>query len=705
MNLTEFPKTSYEEWRKEAESSLKGAPFDKKLVTTTAEGITTQPIYNASDIADLPHLGSLPGSAPFVRGNSEGGYKANPWFIAQEIPALSAKEFNAALRSDLQRGQTAVYLTLDRASRAGLDPDQALESDIGWGGVSVASLEDMTNALDGIELSAVPLYLRGGSAILTSFAMLVAALKKTGRDPKTLTGAMVADPVGELASQGKLPIPLKRAFAEVAAIIKWSAANSPGFRPIGIGTVRWNDAGATATEELAFGIATAVQSIRSLGEEELAPSAIADKFVLHMGIGSDFFTEICKFRAARLLWANVTDAFGVQGAGGIPIIARTGRWNKSHLDPYVNMLRTTTEAFSAVLGGVEALSVGGFDEVIRPPDEFSRRIARNTQIILGEECSLQQIIDPAGGAWYLEWLTNQLAGKAWEIFQKIEAAGGMAKAVVDGLPQEIAAKSQTSRLEAIAKRKQVMVGVNMYANPGEEFLEPTPVAQVVQHRRKLRAKVGEFRISSEHSAELNVLAKLASVLEANEDAAVETAADAVLHGATLGELTRTLHAQHDGDSAAPFIKTTRAAAPYELIRMATESRRIASGVRPKVFLANMGPLAQHKARADFSRSFFEPGGFDVLSGAGLPMPADAAKAALESGAEIVVICSTDDTYPEIVPALVTPLKEANPKLFIVLAGFPEEHIESFKQAGVDEFIHLRANNLGVLSSIQKALWS
>ncbi len=247
MSSPAFSPASYDEWRAEAEASLKGAPFNKKLLSELPEGITLQPIYNASDIQDVPHLDSLPGQAPYLRGNRAEGYKDRGWFIAQEIPAVSAKEFNSALRSDLQRGQNAVYLTLDRASRAGFDADQAPEADIGWGGVSIASLEDMVDALAGIELSAVPLYLRSGSATLTSFAMLVATLRHTRRDPVTLSGGMVADPVGELATQGRLSISLERAFAEIAAIVRWSGANAPLFRPVGIGTVRWHDAGATAT--------------------------------------------------------------------------------------------------------------------------------------------------------------------------------------------------------------------------------------------------------------------------------------------------------------------------------------------------------------------------------------------------------------------------------------------------------------------------
>ncbi len=454
---------------------------------------------------------------------------------------------------------------------------------------------------------------------------------------------------------------------------------------------------------MAFAVATGLESLRRLLAEGLPLESVTDKFLLHMGVGSEFFVELCKFRAACVLWAKVTSAFGLSKPANIPIIARTSRWNKSLLDPYVNMLRTTTEAFSAVLGGVEALSVGGFDEIIRQPDEFSRRLSRNTQIILGEECSLMEIIDPAGGAWYPEWLTHQLATKAWEIFQQIEATGGMAKAVLEGIPQSMVGDKQKAALDAVAKRRKVLVGVNLYANAAEKPLSRVLHDHLPAIRAKLRARVAEIRISSDHETEQAILERLAEVLSSKAENAVETAADAVLAGATLGELTRTLQAGQSPVKA-PAIPVGRAAAEFEAVRAAAESHLSSTGRRPLVFLATMGPLAQHKARADFSRSFFEPGGFEVVSKGRYQTPEEAVADAAAVRPDVVVLCSTDETYPDLVPPLASGLKALSPAPVIVLAGWPAEHVEAFRAAGVDEFIHIRANVLQTLSAIQERLW-
>lgn len=528
LTLDEFPIPSYADWKAEAEATLKGAPFEKKLVTRTFEGLDIQPIYRKEDLEGLQHLGSLPGEAPYVRGTKT----TNKW----EIYGDSGK----------------------------------------------------------------------------------------------CTPPLI-EPIWRLV-RGHLEKPLDETLNEIV-----DPAND-----IGVNTQIYHNAGGNAVQELAFGIATGVEYLRQAEKRGQSVDVTAGKMTFVFAIGSDFFMGIAKLRAARLLWAKVVAACGGNAESQkMRIHARTSLWNKSKLDPYVNMLRNTTEAFSAVAGGADVLDVAPFDQVVRTPDEFSKRIARNTQVILAEECHFDHVVDPAGGSYYVETLTAQLANAAWAIFQQIEKEGGMIKALEAGIPQKQVKAVAAKKAEAIAQRRLSLIGVNVYANATEKPLEVT--------------------------------------------------ADDKPCGCNCG--------QHGHDFITTNVETlapVRGAEPFENLRAA-----VSASDKKKIFLANMGPLRQHKARADFSTGFFQAGGYDVLENRGFQTVDEAAAAAIASGASVAIICSTDDTYPEIVPALVPKLKAAG--LFVVVAGYPTEHIEAFKAAGVDEFIHIRANCFQVLSGIATKL--
>ena len=525
ITLDEFPIPSYEDWKEAAVATLKGAPFEKKLITKTQEGITIQPIYRKEDLANIPHLGSLPGEAPYVRGTHA---ENNQWKIAQECPCVPG-----------------------------------------------------------------------------------------------------ADPLIKLV-HGTLDTSVEAAFDELA---KADA--------IAVNTRLYNNAGGNAVQELAFALATGVEYLRQAEQRGASVNDTAKKITFGFAMGADLFMAIAKLRAARLLWSQVVEASGGdKEAQKLHIHASTSLWNRSKLDPYVNMLRGTTEAFSAIAGGADSIYVGPFDEVIRTPDEFSKHIARNTQIILAEECHFDHVVDPAGGSYYVETLTAEVAKAAWAIFQQIEKAGGMTKALEAGIPQQQIKAAAAKKADLVAQRRLSIVGVNVYANATEKPLEGS--------------------------------------LPDNKPC-----------GCTCGG-----HAP-----VAPKVETlevSRGAEPFEKLRAA-----VSAASKKKIFLANMGALRQHKARADFATGFFQPGGYEVLENRGFQTPDEAAEAAIASGASVAIICSTDDTYPEIVPALAPKLKAAG--LIVVLAGYPTEHIEAFKQAGVDEFIHIRANCFQVLSGIATKL--
>jgi methylmalonyl-CoA mutase len=377
--------------------------------------------------------------------------------------------------------------------------------------------------------------------------------------------------------------------------------------------------------------------------------------------------------------------------------ARTSAWNQTVYDPHVNLLRATTEAFSSAVGGCDSLHISPFDELLRVPDEFSRRVARNTHTVLREESHITKTIDPAGGSWYVENLTDAVARKTWAIFQEVEKQGGMAKALVAGWPQAQITDTAAKRAANLAKRKDIFVGTNMYPNLKETRIEPAAVdAWAIQSERAAALK--QHRASADagpKQAALDAMAKGGNV--------VETAIRAALAGATLGEIAQAARTNAKAGPTANAVHAQRGAQAFEALRQAAETYVARIGQRPQVFLATMGPLTQHKARADFATAFVGVGGFETIYPSGFNTPDEAADAALASGAKAVVICSTDPTYPDIVPPLVQKLKKASPDLIVLLAGYPADQVEAFKAAGVDDFIHLNANCQTLLSTLQKQM--
>jgi methylmalonyl-CoA mutase len=698
--FSEFSAATYDQWRKAAESALKGAPFDKKLLTRTYEEITLRPLYWQQDIEDLPHLDSLPGFTPCVRSTAVLGHQGEPWAVAQELPYSTPSALNEALRADLAGGQTAVNVVLDPATRAGLDADAAVAEDVGRQGVSISSLEDLGKALDRIDLEETPIFVQAGPMGLPLAALLAALVRKQAKSTEKLRGCIGMDPLGTLAAEGTLPGSLGRAYDEVARLTTWSVTHAPLVQTMSVAGHPYHDGGASATQELAFTLATGVEYLRAMQARELAVDEVAPRIRFAFSIGGNVFMEVAKLRAARLLWAKIVKAFGGGGeAQKLSIHARTSAWNKTLYDPYVNMLRTTTEAFAGVVGGCNSLHVSPYDQAARAPDEFSRRIARNTHVILREECNIPRSIDPAGGSWYVEWLTDAVAKQAWGLFQQVEKQGGMFAALSAGFAQKEVAVVAAKRGTNTAHRRDVFVGINMYANMNDRPLELAGIDfQALARARS--AELTTYREAVDPDWRHAALDKLAK-------AAPETTMEAAIHaasgGATLGDLSATLRA---GDQPAPRIDALciqRGTVPFERLRDAARSAAERTGSPPKAFLANLGPIPQHKARADFSRGFLEVGGFDVIGNDGFPDAMAAANAAIQSGAPIVVICSTDDAYADFVPLLAKQIKDAKPETTILLAGYPAEHVEAFQAAGVDDFIHLRANCYELLVSLQKKL--
>jgi methylmalonyl-CoA mutase len=701
--LAEFPPTPHAEWRKAAEESLDGATIEKKLVTRTPEGIDLQPIYTADDLAKAGGVESWPGQAPFHRGTRALGMKREPWLVAQELPYGTPAEFNEALKSDLARGQTAINLPIDVATRRGLDPDEAAPGEVSLCGLSLSRVADLHQALDGIDIGRTPMIVWAGTAALQLTGLVLTHASHRRIAAASLQGGVLADPLTEYARDGSLPVALEEVYSEMAALTQWSRTAAPKLHTVGVQGSLWADAGGTAVEELAFSLATGVDYLRALVARGVPVEVAAPRFLWQLSLGPQFFMEIAKLRAARLVWSRAVAAFGGDAAAQkLFIHGRTALWNKTTLDPYVNMLRVTSEAFSGVVGGVDSLHVAAFDETIREPDEFSRRIARNVQIILAEECHLTETADAAGGSWYVETLTLELARKAWARFQEVEKQGGMAAALRAGTPQAAVAKSAAAMQESVAKRRTGVIGVNLFPNLKEKPL-PRPDVSFTKLHAQRAEEISSHRLRPQHLQNARIVERLGQLMRTPAEGRLNAVVEAFDLGATIGEVSCALRRAKTLEPKIERVVVSRRSTGFEKLRMAAGAFKARTGAAPKVWLANFGPVKQHKARADFSSGFFAAGGFEVGQSKGAASVQEAVDAAIKAAAPIVVLCSTDDTYPELAGPFISALKAARPETLVVLAGFPEGQVEALKAAGVDEFIHIRANCLALLEGFHKRL--
>ncbi len=569
LNLdSDFSPPTVEEWKAAVEESLNGASFEK-LVTQTNEGIDLQPIYTKKDIENLPYLDQKPGFAYYLRGTVPGGYLGQPWEICQEIPCSLAQPFNEALKKGLQRGQTSINLSLDLAAQKGMDSDTAAMEDVGKNGTAISTQEDCSMALANIDIGKYPLHITVGFSGLEIIMILNAFLKQQGKEISRVKGSIDTDPLGYMVIHGDLPIPLETAYDRMSLVTRWAGQHASLLKTIGISGLPYHNAGADAVRELAYVLATGVEYIDRLLERGLVIDDIAGQMRFTFGIGSFYFMEIAKLRAARMLWAKIIETCGgSRQAQKMTIHARTSFYNQTKYDPYVNMLRTATEAFSAAAAGVDSLHTNPFNEVTGSSDEFSRRVARNTQVILLEECHLDRSIDPAGGSYYVERLTHEVCQKAWEKFREIEAMGGMFKALEKGFPQEETAAVHEKRKQDIAERRSIIVGTNYSANvnekkPGDNFPDHEEIFQV---RTKYLKKYRDSRSSKQETRIDKKLSSLKMPLTSRSSNIIPAGTEAFLAGATIGEINEKLLRGVQGGGFLEKSPPGRAAESFEQMR-------------------------------------------------------------------------------------------------------------------------------------------
>jgi methylmalonyl-CoA mutase len=633
----EFPAADRGQWRALVDKVLKGADFERRLVRGTYDGIKVQPLYTAEDAAGLGVAAGLPGAHPHVRGATPAGTALGGWDIRQRHAHPDPATANAQILEDLERGVTSIQLRLDRALMAGGDlPD----------GIVALDAVDLERTLAEVYLDLAPVALDAGPRFAQAAGWLLALLQQRGLDPATVRTELNADPLGAAVSGEAIDV--DAALGQATALAREVASTWPGLTTLLADGRPYHAGGATEAQELACSVATGILYLRALGEAGLAPAAAAGQIAFGLSTDADFFLTVAKLRAFRRLWARVLEVAGAPEAiAGLRLHTETATRMLSRRDPYVNLLRTTVATFAAAAGGATSITVLPFDHALGLPDAFARRTARNTQLVLLEESNLSRVIDPAGGSWYVEAMTEQLAGKAWVLVQEIERQGGMLAALRAGQLHGLVAQSWALRLKNLATRRDPVTGVSEFPDLHETPRHPD--------RPDVTALVAAAR------SRLGAPAPAASGI-------------------------------------AP-IPARRLAEPFEHLRDRSDAILARTGERPRVFLCNLGRLAEFTARAGFARNLFEAGGFEVVTSEPMASLEDAGHAFKASGARLAAICSSDENYAAMAEGAARALKAAHAARVYLMGRASEEQRAAWQAAGIDEFVYAGAN---VLETLERA---
>ncbi len=596
-----FPPVSTEEWMAKINVDLKGADFNKKLVWRTNEGFNVMPFYRKEDIEGLPSVGSMPGHFPYVRGTKTN----NDWLIRQQILGTTAEEINSNAKHAIDKGVESL-------------------------GISMKGLEasDLAAVLEGIDLSKVEVNIICCPRKAEEMAKALVELVEKAGAKDSFKGSIGFNPFKRLLKHGlEFPKDLKATALAVYEAVK----PVEGLRCFAVDSFLLNNAGAYITQELGYALAWGAEWMTLMTEAGLTPCEVNKRIKFNMGISSNYFMELAKFRAGRMLWAEIVKAYGAdEECCKMAVHAVTSEFNMTIYDAHVNLLRSMTETMSAALAGVDSIETLPFDLVYTTPDEFSERIARNQQHLLREESHLDKVVDPAGGSYYIETLTSSIAAQAWKVFNEVEDNGGFYEMLKKGEIQAKVNESGVKRHVDVARRKEILLGTNQYPNINEMALD------------KIKK-------------------------------------DGCACGCGCGEAE---------DGAVEYLNFDRAASQFEQLRLDTE--RAAN--RPKVFMLTIGNLAMRLARAQFSGNFFGCAGYEIIDNNGFATVKEGVDAAIEKGADVVVLCSSDDEYAQYAPEA---FKELDGRAMFVVAGAPA-CMDELKAQGIENFIHVRVNVLDTL---------
>lgn len=602
--FTEFPPISTEEWEATIQKDLKGADYERKLVWRTDEGFNVRPYYRAENLEDLDYLNTLPDEFPYTRGTKADN---NKWDIVQEVEEADPAKANAIATDALKRGATCIAF-----NAANIDSDAALET-----------------LFQGIDLNTTGVQFNHVKSYLDLMKRFVAYVEAHNYDKEKVQGSINFDPLTYRLKHNKFWKSAQEDMMQAVELLEMNGCMK-NFKVINVNGIVLHNAGSTIVQELGYTLALANEYLSFCTEHGMKVEKAASRMQLTMSVGSNYFMEIAKLRAVRLLWSTIVEQYHPQCncAYKIHINTVASTWNKTLYDPYVNMLRSTTEGMSAVIGGSDSVSLQPFDVAYKESDEFSRRIARNVQIILKEEAFMDRVVDPAAGSYYVENLTNSIAEQAWKLFREVEAGGGALKLIEDGTIKAEIEKSCQKRDMDIATRRYILLGTNQYPNINEKMAD---------------------------------------------------------------KIERVVKDENEG------LKTYRGAIAFEEIRLATE-KFAAANHRPKVYLLKLGNLAMRQARAGFITNFFGCAGYEIVEPSGFATVEEGVKAAGEAKPDLIVVCSSDEEYATLGVEAAKQCKAQYPNTPFLVAGNPTECLDALKEAGTDDFIHVKVN---ILESLRK----
>jgi len=613
----DFPPVSTGEWIEKIKTDLKGADFEKKLIWESPEGIKVKPFYRAEDIENLEYIGNMPDQFPYVRGIK----KDNEHLVRQDIFVDDIEKANKKALDILMKGVTSLGFIFSNKY--------------------IAKVSDIERLMENIYADSVEVNFMIGAASHKVLAVYEELVKKYNRNPEKIHGSVDFDPLFAITFKGKFCQTEKYAFEHAVQILQ-AAEFLPKFKVFSVNGLNLRNAGANVIQELAYSLSMGAEYLTRMTEKGISIDEIAPRIKFTFGIGSNYFMEIAKIRAARALWAKIVNAYGPKNSEitKMHIHASNTSFNKTIYDAHVNLLRTTTESLSAIIGGIDSFTVLPYNANFEWPTEFSERIARNQQLLIKEESFMDKVVDPAAGSYYIESLTNEIMEKAWELFLKVDDMGGYVEAIKKEFIQEDIEQSAAERKKLAAQRKEAYLGTNQYPNFSEHF---------------------------DHAINPDSL----KVYDQTSKTGVEF---------------RTL-------------KQFRVTQDFEILRFKTDMYAW-DNKRPKAFMLTIGNLAYRKARAQFACNFFAVAGFEVVDNIGFKTIEDGLTAAKKANADIVVLCSSDDEYDVLGIEFA---QKTDDQTIAVLAGYPKDLVENLKSKGLKNFIHMKSNILEELSRYQKEL--
>jgi methylmalonyl-CoA mutase len=676
-------KKTVADWQALAAKEVKGAD----LTWATPEGIAIKPLYTAEDVADADP--GLPGFFPFTRGVKATMYAGRPWTVRQYAGFSTAEESNAFYRRNLAGGQKGLSVAFDLATHRGYDSDHPrVVGDVGKAGVAIDSVEDMKILFDGIPLDKMSVSMTMNGAVLPTMAFYIVAAEEQGVAPEQLEGTIQNDILKEFMVRNTYIYPPEPSMRIVADIIAFTAAKMPKFNSISISGYHMQEAGATQVQELAFTLANGMEYVRAAMAKGLDIDAFAPRLSFFFAIGMNFFMEVAKLRAARLLWARIMNGFGAKDPRSMMLRThcQTSGVSLTEKDPYNNVIRTTVEAMAAAFGGTQSLHTNALDEAIALPTDFSARIARNTQLVLQEETGITKVVDPLGGSYYVEALTREIADKAWALIEEVEGLGGMTKAVESGMPKQAIETAAAARQARVDRGEEVVVGVNKYQPASEEAIEILAIdnARVREGQIARLTRVREGRDEAQAQAALEALRQGARG-DAN---LLALAVDAARARCTLGEISSALedvfgrHAATVRLVKGVYGESFGGDPGFRRVVDGIEAFERRKGRRPRVLVAKMGQDG-HDRGAKVVGSAFADLGFDVTVGPLFQKPEETAQLAIDLDVDVIGASSLAAGHNTLVPELIERLKAMGRGDIRVVAGgvIPAQDYDFLRNAG------------------------